>query len=56
MDKIPYLNPVTVDNKIYSIDKVKLSVVLPDELVDNILSDYTYLFEMIPGITLKEPE
>ena len=56
MDKIPYLNPVTVDNKIYSIDKVKLSVVLPNELVDNILSDYRYLSEMIPGITLKEPE
>ena len=56
MDKIPYLNPVTVDNQTYSIDKVKLSVVLPDELVDNILSDYRYLSEMIPGITLKEPE
>ena len=56
MDKILYLNPVTVDNQTYSIDKVKLSVVLPDELVDNILSDYQYLLKMIPGITLKEPE
>ena len=56
MDKIPYLNPVTVDNQTYSIDKVKLSIVLPDEIVDNILSDYTYLYEMVPGITLKEPE
>lgn len=56
MDSLPYYKPINISGNIYTIDKLKIMMILKQDIAYLLSDEITNLYEIIPGIKISEAD